>query len=269
MGQNFGNYTAIEQFLITLAIVMPRLTAAFMVIPFLSRKVFTGIVIRNGFYVSLAIILVPMHYNQLQGLENISIPMGISILFKEIFLGMIIGYMVSIPFWAVESVGFFIDNQRGATLASTLNPLSGDQTSPTGILLEQAVAVIFFASGAILALLGMLYQSYVEWPIIDLSMSLDLNKAFFFLEQLDFLMMITMILAGPIVLGMFISEFSFALINRFTPSLNVFILSMPVKSAVSLILMVFYIDGFFYYLQENTDSIEEIFKTIGEVLYNK
>ena len=265
--QSFENFTAIEQLFITLAVVMPRMTAAFMVIPFLSRKVFTGIVIRNGFYVSLALILVPLHYKELQGIEAISYPLAVAILFKEIFIGMVIGYMVAIPFWAVESVGFFIDNQRGATLASTLNPLSGDQTSPTGILLEQAIAVIFFASGAILALLGMLYNSYVEWPVLDLSLSLDLNKAFFFLDQLDFLMMITVVLGAPIILGMFISEFCFALINRFTPSLNVFILSMPVKSAVSLILMVFYINGFFHYLQENTDSMQEIFMRIGELFF--
>lgn len=260
-------YTALEQLFVTLAIVMPRLMGCFAVVPFLSRKMLTGIVMRNGFFVSMSLILVPMHYDILQGVDQLSYGVAIVILAKEIFLGTVIGLMISVPFWAVESVGFFIDNQRGATLASTLNPLSGDQTSPMGILLEQSVVILFFVSGTIFIFFEMLYMSYVHWPILDMNLNLDLDRAIFFLDKLDFLMMVTVVLAGPIVLGMFISEFSFALVNRFTPSLNVFILSMPVKSAVSLILLVMYIQLFYHYLDKNTQSMEEIFLELNGVLF--
>ena len=155
----FGSYAAIEQILVTLAMVMPRMIGCFSVIPFLSRKMLTGIVLRNGFFVSMTIVLIPMHYKTLQGAEALSYGMAILILAKELFIGVVIGLMVSIPFWAVESVGFFIDNQRGATLASTLNPLSGDQTSPMGILLEQSVVILFFVSGTIFIFLKMMYMS--------------------------------------------------------------------------------------------------------------
>ncbi len=40
--------------------------------------------------------------------------------------------------WGMEAAGFFIDNQRGSTMASSLNPATGNQTSPVGILLGQA-----------------------------------------------------------------------------------------------------------------------------------
>lgn len=264
---NLTSYAAIEQIFITLAIVMPRLIGCFSVIPFLSRKMLTGIVMRNGFFVSMAIVLVPMQYSILQGADQLSYGLAIVIIAKELFIGIVMGLIVSIPFWAVESVGYFIDNQRGATLASTLNPLSGDQTSPMGILLEQAVVILFFVSGTIFIFLKMLYMSYVHWPVLDLSLDMSLAKTDYFLNQLDFLMMVTVVLSGPIVLGMFISEFSFALVNRFTPSLNVFILSMPVKSGVSLILMVLYINSFFHYLGENTKTMQEIFLELQVVFF--
>ena len=263
----FGSYAAIEQLFVTLSLVMPRMLGCFSVIPFLSRKMLTGIVIRNGFFVSMTIILIPMHYKTLQGVDSLSYGIAILILAKELFIGVVIGLMVSIPFWAVESVGFFIDNQRGATLASTLNPLSGDQTSPMGILLEQSVVILFFVSGTIFIFFKMMYMSYVHWPVLDLSLDLSLEKTKYFLDQLDFLMMVTVVLAGPIVLGMFISEFSFALVNRFTPSLNVFILSMPVKSAVSLVLLVMYINSFYHYLGENTQTMDEVFLELHEVFF--
>lgn len=264
---DFSNYAAAEQLFITLALVMPRMLGCFSVIPFLSRKMLTGIVMRNGFFVSMSLILVPMHYQIFQGADELSYGLAIVIIAKELFIGVVMGLMISIPFWAVESVGFFIDNQRGATLASTLNPLSGDQTSPMGILLEQSVVILFFVTGTVFVFLKMMYMSYVHWPVLDLSLNLDLERASYFLNQLDFLMMVTVVLAGPIVLGMFISEFSFALVNRFTPSLNVFILSMPVKSAVSLVLMVLYIKLFYHYLGENSKSMEEIFLELNEVFF--
>ena len=136
-----------------------------------------------------------------------------------------------------------------------------------GILLEQSVVILFFVSGTIFIFLKMMYMSYVHWPVLDLSLNLSLDKAIYFLDQLDFLMMVTVVLAGPIVLGMFISEFSFALVNRFTPSLNVFILSMPVKSAVSLVLLVMYINSFYHYLGENTQTMDEIFLGLQEVFF--
>jgi len=126
---------------------------------------------------------------------------------------------------------------------------------------------LFFISGTVFIFFKMLYMSYVHWPVLDLSLNLDLERAIYFLDQLDFLMMVTVVLSGPIVLGMFISEFSFALVNRFTPALNVFILSMPIKSAVSLALMVMYINLFFYYLGENTKTMEMIFLEMHEVFF--
>lgn len=260
-------HAALEHLLLTLALVLPRILGCLTVLPFSSRKVLTSTIVRNGFFLSLALVLVPMQYQILQGMNSLSWGMAIIILAKELFLGMVIGLMVAVPFFAAHSMGFLIDNQRGATLASTLNPLSGEQTSPLGILLEQVVIVLFFASGTILMFLKMLYMSYLHWPILDLSINLSLNRARYFLEQLDFLMMITVVLASPIMVGMFISELSFALVNRFTPALNVFILSMPIKSAVAVVLLIVYMKNFDGYLGEHMQTMDEIFQQLQGVLF--
>ncbi len=48
-------------------------------------------------------------------------------------------------------------------------------------------------------------------------------------------------LAAPLLIAMFLAEFGLALISRFAPSLNVFVLAMPIKSAVASLLLVIYI----------------------------
>ncbi len=67
---------------------------------------------------------------------------------KEVLLGLLIGFVAAIPFWAIEASGFLIDNQRGAAMGSLFNPSLGSQTSPTGLLLTQTLITLFFASSA-------------------------------------------------------------------------------------------------------------------------
>ena len=48
------------------------------------------------------------------------------------------------------------------------------------------------------------------------------------------------LIAAPLVLVMFIVEFALAMVSRFAPQIQVFILAMPIKSAVAIFMMVFF-----------------------------
>ena len=96
---------------------------------------------------------------------------------------MFIGFIVNIPFWAMEATGFIIDNQRGASMASTMNPMSGLETSPTGLLFAQAFTVLYLISGAFLALLGSLFHSYEAWPLFEFYPKFNQSAVLFFMGQ--------------------------------------------------------------------------------------
>ncbi|MEJ2754682.1 MAG: flagellar biosynthetic protein FliR, partial [Gammaproteobacteria bacterium] len=127
----------IQNLLLTILINSPRIASAFIMIPFFSRQMLPGALVKNGVVIALSMFLVPMNYDVAEVLNLYSYN-TLALMLKEIFIGVVIGFIVTIPFWAVESVGFFIDNQRGSTMASTLNPLTGSQTSPLGVLFNQA-----------------------------------------------------------------------------------------------------------------------------------
>ena len=147
------NHELIESALLVMLLSMTRILAAFTIMPLMGAQVMGGRMLKNGVALSLAVFILPVtqHDYELSNVEGFAL-MGV--LLKEIFIGMILGFGVSIIFWGVEAVGFFIDNQRGATMASSLNPLSGSQASPLGILLTQAVNTVFFSSGGILIFMG-------------------------------------------------------------------------------------------------------------------
>ena len=160
---------------------------------------------------------------------------------KEVLLGLLIGFVATIPFWAMEATGFIIDNQRGAALASTLNPSLGSQTSPTGLLLTQTLITLFFSGGAFLALVGSLFRSYASWPVSSFFPQFGSQWVAFFYAQFSQMLMLCALFAAPLLIAMFLAEFGLALVSRFAPSLNVFILAMPIKSLVASLLLVLYL----------------------------
>lgn len=241
-----ADLTDLRVFLLTFAYALPRILGLFVLMPFLSRQILPGM-LRMGVAVSLSLMVVPTVLPLAAGTGDDALTI-ISVVVKETAIGFVLGFFVAALFWGVEAIGFFIDNQRGATMSSSMNPFTGVDTSPLGILLNQAVTVFFFSSGGFLLLLGGLYASYVLWPVASFWPDFRLADAVTFLGQLDRLMYVGIVLASPAILAMFLSELGLALVSRFAPQLQVFFLAMPIKSAVGILVLVVYMAFLFDYI---------------------
>ena len=224
------------QMLLVYSFCLPRLIGAFMIMPTFSKQVLPGMV-RNGVAGSLALFIFPLAMADAPT-QTLNLLTGFTLLIKEMFIGLLIGYSAAAMFWAIESTGFFIDNQRGATMASSIDPLTGSQTSPLGVFLVQALSVFFFVGGGFLLFLGALYNSYHLWPVFSFFPVMNWEAVPYFLGMLDRMMGLAVLLAAPMIITMFMAEYSLGLISRFAPQLNVFFLAMPVKSAVGIFMLV-------------------------------
>lgn len=229
----------LEQLLLTYTLILPRLISCFVVLPILSKSMLGGALIRNGVICSLALFIYPAVATSVP-LAWTGLELAVLVA-KEILLGLLIGFIASVPFWAIDAAGFIIDTQRGATMASMENPMLGGQTSPAGLLLTQTLITLFFSGGAFLVLLSALFQSYTIWPINTFYPTIGSQWIDFFYSQISQLLQLCLLLSAPLLIAMFLAEFGLALISRFAPSLNVFILSMPVKSIVASLLLVLYL----------------------------
>lgn len=241
-----GDLEALRVFVLTFAYALPRILGLFVVLPFLSRQMLPGM-LRMGVAVSMALMVVPTVLPLAADAEMEPLRM-MAIILKEAAIGVVLGFLVAILFWAIEAIGFFVDNQRGATMSSSMNPFTGVSTSPLGILLNQGITVFFFVSGGFLVLMGALYETYALWPVASFWPSFHLNDALFFLGQLDRMMYLGIVMAAPVILAMFLSELGLAMVSRFAPQLQVFFLAMPIKSAVAMLVLAIYIPFLFDYL---------------------
>jgi type III secretion protein T len=252
-----------QQAMSTMLLSAARITTIFVLMPTFSRTVITGIV-RTGIVLSISLFMFPVVYPAVD--LSISYPTVVALIFKESAIGFLIGYSIGALFWGVEGAGFFIDNQRGSAMAGSIDPLSGSDTTPMGILFMQAYVSYFFVSGSFLVFLGLLYDSYVAWPVTSFWPQLPPDTPRYALGVADRVMYLAVVFAGPLTIAMFLAEFGLALVSRFAPQLNVFVLAMPVKSGVGLFVLALYIPFLFSYLRDGLLTMPSIFEAIGRLI---
>src|SRR5690606_37682483 len=74
------------------------------------------------------------------------------------------------------------------------------------------------------------------------------------------------VIAFRIVAIMFLAEFALALIRRFAPQVQVFVLSMPIKSASAVLIRIFYFSRLLTFATGELAGVEPEIKQLVEVL---
>lgn len=228
-----------------------RIQIALAVVPLFSKAVVPALV-RLSLGAALALPLLPP---MLPGLVFPDAVALAATVLKECLLGLLIGYLVAALFWAVEGIGFLIDNQRGASIASTLNPLTGNDSSPLGMLFNQAFLLYFLVAGGFGVFMTMLYGSFSLWPVLTFMPRLGGAGALLFGHCFAQVTALALLLAAPALVAMLLAELGLALVSRFTPQLQVFFLAMPLKSGIALFVLIVYLPTLFEQLQAQIGAL--------------
>ncbi len=226
--------------IVAFAMAAVRITAALMICPAFGEGMITGLA-RRLVILAFAFLVVPVVQRTMPATADLPWAMLALVAAKEALIGLMIGFFSAIPFYVAENVGNFIDNQRGATMGEVYSPLSGSQVSTTGLFFTQVVTTIFFVSGAVLLLLGALYASYRLWPVFGDFFAFHPHAPQQLLGALDDMLKTTVVISAPVVILMFLATIGLGFVNRTAPQLNVFFLSMPVKSALGVAMLVIYL----------------------------
>ncbi len=237
-------YVEFHRWILAAVLAMARIGGAFSICPALTDSMIPGTA-RRAAVLAFSCIAVPYIKEAMPPGEP-DVLMFSLVAFKEAIIGFLLGFFAALPFWVAENVGNFIDNQRGATMGEVYSPLSGTQVSTTGIFFTQIVSTLFFISGAILIFIGALYTSYSIWPVFPVvsgvpAPSFAPDAPVQILGALDTMLRVTVVISAPVIIVMFLATLGLGLVNRTAPQLNVFFLSMPVKSALGMAMLIIYI----------------------------
>lgn len=160
---------------------------------------------------------------------------------KEILIGAIMGFLISIPFTIVQNVGMLIDHQRGGSSLMVNDPTIQNQSSPLGILFNMVLIFLFFQMDGPFYLLDAIARSYEVIPL-DHFLHPDFfndNTPFWQLQKrlLNDMMIISVQLAGPSLVIILMTDLFLGIANRLAPQVQVTFLGMPLKSLLALMIV--------------------------------
>lgn len=225
-------YQNFQHGMLTFFVAYARLAIVFYTLPVMGERVLSNLIVKNS-VVSLTIIgLWPCF-------EPLPLPEQgyLMILIKEGLVGLILAMTLCVPFWVAMGFGEILDNQRGATLSESIDPVNGAQSSVLSGFMNFVFGAIFFSCGGMRLLVEVLAQSYRVLPRGSELATLHWQEAG---KLAAVLVQSSILLAAPVILVLMVTEILLGVFSRYCPQLNPFSLSLSIKSFIAFIILLFY-----------------------------
>ncbi len=190
--------------------------------------------VRVGIALGLALVFVPLAMPAAGAAPLASdIPTMALLIVKEAMVGLVIGFVTILVFFAIEAAGEFVDLQSGFSFASTVDPAFSHNTAVCGRFYNILAGLLFFVTNAHYVLLSGLADSFRAVPVG----AFELNPAVVggALDLFTGLFAIALRIAAPVIAAVFLTDVAMAIISRAVPQMNILMVGMPVKLGVGLV----------------------------------
>jgi type III secretion protein T len=224
-------FTSLGDTALLLGLAAARVAVAFLLVPLFTAELIPATV-RNAMF--LAIALLSLLVQPAGTPLTLSTWQFVGLFAKEAFIGGVIGILFSGVMWAFEAAGQVIDSKVGTTQAMVSDPLTGSQVSLNAAFFGRLASYVFMAGGGFMLMIGTLLESYVLWPVRTPMPRLVEGGARLFESEFGRIMLLTLLIAAPALVFLYVIEGVLGLINRFAQQLNVFSLSQSLKAVAAV-----------------------------------
>jgi type III secretion protein T len=208
--------------------------------PFLGGRVLSD-PMKIGFAIALLPIFLPQLILQSSGNALHIDAIFVVLLVKEVFIGSLLGFLITIPFYFSQAAGTLIDHQRGAQSLQVSDPSTQVQSSPIGMLYNNVMLIAFFAIGGHLLFFDAILTSYKVIPADQF-----LNASFFakqaphwavFMKLINMMLTITLQLSAPSLIAILMSDLFLGIANRMAPEVQISFLLWSLKAYVAIAIL--------------------------------
>jgi len=245
--------SAIPMFLLVFA----RILAFFMTLPLFSYRTIPTMY-KIGFSFFLSLVMLTSMESTVIAFDSLYI----FLLLKEVLVGLSIGLIAYIILSAVQIAGGFIDFQMGFAVANVIDPQTGAQSPLIGQYFYMfALLFLLSVNGHYLLIDGM----YNSFQFIPIDSFISFNEIFseFIIKTFNKMFLIAFQMALPLVGCLFLVDVALGIIARTVPQLNVFVVGLPLKIAVSFTVLLFFMS---IYIMLAKILFETMFETMRDLM---
>lgn len=188
------------------------------------------------------------------------------IAFKELLIGLIIGFVFMLVFLAVQGAGSIAGYQVGLHVANALDPATQTQASLIGQLWMILAFLIFMSVDGHHLVIRAFTDSYL---VIGPGLT-EFNGAVgeSMIKYTAYLLLITLKIVAPVMVTLFLADIALGTLARMMPTMNVFFVGIPIKIAVGLLVLALSLPVFSYVLDKSVAYLDRelhvLFLSMGE-----
>lgn len=185
-------------------------------------------------------------------------------LIQEVLVGLILGFMVNLTFYAIQIAGYFFDTSMGFGVINIIDPNTGTEMPLLGQF------------NHILALLVFLAMNGHHTIIMSFIQSFDLIKpgAFFirnqavgiFISAFSRMFYLGFKIGIPILGTIFLVDTALGIIAKLVPQVNVFIIGFPIKIILGITMLVLFIPVYIMVIESCFANSGDTFRTLQLML---
>ena len=161
----------------------------------------------------------------------------IMLIAHEFITGVFLGYILYFIFAAVLYAGQIIDYMIGFAMVNVLDPMTQIQVPIVGNLLYLLVSVMIVITGGVHSFVHAFFYTYQILPIGVGSLVGNAPLAWYALMLLTNFLLMGVKIALPIIASLMVIDAALGILVKTVPQMNVFIVGMPMKILIGLILL--------------------------------
>jgi type III secretion protein T len=229
--ESLGIFGPLSDTALLLGLSTVRVAIAFLLVPLFTNELIPPLV-RNSLFLGIALLGLALQPSAAP--VALTTWQWVSLYAKEAFIGGALGFFFGSILWAFEAAGQVIDTKVGTSQAQVSDPMSGTQVTLNAALFGRLASWIFMAGGGFMLMIGTIYESFAVWPVRSPAPSLVADGFRLFEGEFGRIMLLTLLIAAPALVLMYLIEGVLGLINRFAQQLNVFSLSQSLKAVAAV-----------------------------------
>jgi len=185
--------------------------------------------------------------------------------FKEVLVGIIMGFTLNIVFQGIAFAGLLVGREMGLAMSSMFDPVSGNDGNIVATLLSMTSVMVFVLINGHHFVVESLSYSFTVIPIggfVVTESAYDL-----IIKYSGSIFILAVKIASPIIVAFFLIHLASGIVARVSPTFQVFFVLLPLKIGLGLFLLALvtplYIYLFRNLILEYEDKLLEIVKVLN------
>lgn len=241
-------------------LIFVRITGIFMMMPIFGSRNVAGR-IKACLALIITYIIFPLVFNHTTVIPEHFLPY-LFIVAGELVVGLILGFVSSLMFSAIQMAGQLLDMQIGFGIINMIDPLSGQQAPLIGNFKYILALVTFLAVNGHHVLLSALFSSFKLIPVTGMVVQAGLSG--FIVDMINGMFVFALKITLPILVALLLTDMSLGILARTMPQMNIFVVGVPGKIIIGIFVLSIALPFYIYFLEMAFDGMyKNIFRLLS------